>query len=234
MRAAIFPVLALVLLTACGDTERPLRDMRASGGGPDEFQVIPVRPLEMPATTSLPEPTPGGSNRTDPNPRADAIVALGGRPAAQVAGGIPTGDGALVAQAGRYGVDPAIRAQLAAEDAQFLERKRRSNVFNPLNRDRYFPAYAGQVLDPFAERTRLQNAGVQVPALPVTQPAAAPVAAPDATPDAEPGLLQRTLSPLLQPRPRDESGAAMDCVWTTAGSEEKLMRRVCTPVTPDE
>ncbi|MEO1641013.1 MAG: DUF3035 domain-containing protein [Pseudomonadota bacterium] len=168
MRLPILPVLLCTALVACGNTDRPLRDLQSAGGGPDEFQVIPVGALEIPEDRSLPEPTPGGINRTDPTPEADAIRALGGTPSAQ-AGGIPARDGALVTQSNRYGVDPAIRATLAAEDEARLERARLSNVLNPLGRDRYFPAFAGQVLDPFAEAARLAALGIAVPAVPEEQ-----------------------------------------------------------------
>ncbi len=169
MRAFTFSVLALTLVSACGNTDRSLRDLRSSGGGPDEFAVIPVGPLEIPQTLDLPAPTPGGTNRTDPTPIDDAIAALGGSASAQVAGGIPANDAALVAQASRYGVVPAIRAELAAADAALLERARRSNFFNPLGRDRYFPAYANQSLDAFAELERLRALGVTVPIAPTPQ-----------------------------------------------------------------
>ncbi|WP_296425662.1 DUF3035 domain-containing protein [Yoonia sp.] len=167
MRAITLSVLALALMAACGNTDRPLRDMSSADAGPDPFAVIPLGPLEIPDTLTLPAPTPGGANRTDPSPKADAIAALGGSAAEQVAGGVPANDAALVAQVGRYGVDPAIRAALAATDAALLQRKRRSNVFNPLNRDRYFPAYAGQALDAYAELARLRALGIAVPTAPV-------------------------------------------------------------------
>lgn len=166
MRAMIIPALMLALLAACGNTERPLRDMRAAGGGPDEFSVIPVAPLEIPQQLTLPPPTPGGTNLTDPQPRADAIAALGGSANGQRAGGVPASDTRLVAQVSRYGVAPDIRATLAAEDERVLQRKRRTNIFNPLNRDRYFSAYVGQVLDPYAELLRLRDLGIQVPNAP--------------------------------------------------------------------
>lgn len=169
MRAITFSVLALILMAACGDTDRPLRDLKSSGGGPDEFAVIPVGALEIPDQLALPTPTPGGTNRTDPSPNADAIAALGGSASAQVAGGIPSNDASLVAQASRYGVDPAIRGQLAAIDDARLDRARRSNLFNPLGRDRYFPAFANQALDAFAEHERLRGLGVAVPNIPVVQ-----------------------------------------------------------------
>ena len=136
MRVVTLSFLAIIGMTACGDPDRPLRDMRSAGGGPDEFQVIPVAPLEIPDALTLPEPTPGGSNRTDPQPKSDGIAALGGSASAQVAGGVPAGDRPLVAQTNRYGVDPQIRSQLAAEDERIRERARRSNLFNPLNRDK--------------------------------------------------------------------------------------------------
>ncbi|MBE0413673.1 MAG: DUF3035 domain-containing protein [Yoonia sp.] len=162
----IIPAVALALLAACGNTDRPLRDMRAAGGGPDEFSAIPVAPLVIPQQLTLVPPTPGGTNLTDPQPRADAIAALGGSADAQRAGGIPASDVGLVAQVSRYGVDQDIRNTLAVEDDRILQRKRRTNIFNPLNRDRYFPAYAGVVLDPFAELQRLRSLGVQVPSAP--------------------------------------------------------------------
>lgn len=209
MRALTYSVLALILVSACGNTDRPLRDLRSASGGPDEFAVIPFEPLEIPATQTLPTPTPGGANRVDPTPRADAIGALGGSAAAQSAGGVPAGDAALVTQTSRYGVDPAIRATLAAEDAAVLERARRSNVFNPFGRDRYFPAYARQALDASAEQVRLRNLGVNVPNL--------PVAAPQNTQTGLAGLLGR----------RDTSE---NCQFTTIGSPDGRIRRVCTPV----
>ncbi|KJZ19492.1 hypothetical protein TW80_10780 [Loktanella sp. S4079] len=156
----------MATLAACGNTERPLRALGGSDGGPDEFSVIPARPLETPGSAELPVPTPGGVNRADPTPKADAIRALGGNPAAQYAGGVPASDAALVGHAVRYGVNPEIRAELATQDAAARRRKQLSNVFNPLNRDRYFPLYARQALDAEAELARLAALGVAVPVLP--------------------------------------------------------------------
>lgn len=169
MRAIILSVLTLTILAACGNTDRPLRSMGTSDGGPDEFSVLPLNRLVIPDSATLPVPTPGGTNLADQTPRADAISALGGNPAARFAGGIPAGDAALVAQVTRYGVNPEIRAELATADAALLQRKRISNVFNPLNRDRYFPAYAGQALDAYAELERLAALGIVVPAAPTQE-----------------------------------------------------------------
>lgn len=78
MRFAIAPILlgSALLLTACGD--KPLHNLDARRQGPDEFLVLPNKPLEAPANyAELPTPTPGGANRTDRNPQSEAIVALG-------------------------------------------------------------------------------------------------------------------------------------------------------------
>lgn len=88
---AVIAVAAMVTLAACGGDRAPQLMNLRSGQGPDEFAIVPPKALEMPQSLSdLPEPTPGGYNRTDQNPEADAAVALGGKPTA--AGGIPTGD----------------------------------------------------------------------------------------------------------------------------------------------
>lgn len=206
MRALSFSVLALILVAACSNPDRSLHSLQSAGGGPDEFAVIPAEPLELPQTSTLPNPTPGGTNRADPTPNADAIRALGGSPSAQIAGGVPAGDAALVAQASRYGVDSNIRAELAAADAAKLERARRLNFFNPLGRDRYFPAYARQALDAPAELARLQAMGVSVPQIPAEAVT----------------VRERARSGLL-----GQFGLREDCVFTTVGSPDGRMRRVC-------
>jgi hypothetical protein len=81
--AGLAPMLALVLaLAGCSKDGTPeLMNLRSSTSGPDEFGILPPKPLAMPEDVAvLPEPTPGGTNLTDQNPRADAIVALGGTP----------------------------------------------------------------------------------------------------------------------------------------------------------
>ena len=78
MRFATAPIIlgSVLLLAACGD--KPLHDLDARRKGPDEFLVLPNKPLEQPASyAQLPTPTPGGANLTDRNPRQEAIVALG-------------------------------------------------------------------------------------------------------------------------------------------------------------
>ena len=164
MRGILLAILALGLAACSGD--RSLRDMRSSDGGPDEFAVAPNAPLEVPPDLSLPTPTPGGSNLTDIDPNANAIAALGGRPSSVSAGGIPSNDAALVSFAGRNGVQSDIRASLAQEDAAFRKRAGFRNFFNFLGKDKYFPAYARQSLDAYAELERFRAAGIATPSAP--------------------------------------------------------------------
>ena len=170
MRNAILAIFGALVLAACSAGDRPLHGMRSSSGGPDEFSVMPVAALELPDTFTLPTPTPGASNRTDADPKGDAIEALGGRRASQSAGGIPTADAALVARAGRNGVTANIRETLATEDAQFRQTRKRFSLFGGIfSRSRYFKAYAAQALDAYAELQRLRNLGIATPTAPLAQ-----------------------------------------------------------------
>jgi hypothetical protein len=163
-RALLAP-LVLLALSACGAGGDGLRNLDSELAGPDEFSVLPGLPLTIPDSRALPPPTPGGANRTDQNPAAEAIAALGGNPAAVRAGGIPAQDAALVAFAGRAGTDPAIRQTLAQEDAA-LRARAGGLSFNILGKDRYYPAYARFALDAYAELARLRAAGIDVPTAP--------------------------------------------------------------------
>ncbi len=162
MLRTLMGLMACAMLAACGGGQG-LRTLDGGTTGPDEFSVLPAQPLIFPETNALPVPTPGGANPADPNPRAQAIAALGGQPLAAFAGGVPTSDGALVAQAARFGVSGDIRKTLATEDAAFRGRK---SGFNVTGGDRYFAAYARQALDAYAELTRFRAAGVDVPSAP--------------------------------------------------------------------
>jgi hypothetical protein len=159
--------LVLALLGACagrgGDAPRLMNITQRS---PDEFSILPTQPLQAPPDfRTLPTPTPGAPNLVDPNPRAEAVLALGGRPQTAT-GTIPAADAALLARAAQFGADPAIRDRLAAEDLELrrrgagrpLERLFRTNV--------YVRAYEDQLLDRDAELLRWQRAGARTPAAP--------------------------------------------------------------------
>lgn len=151
-------LLALGTLTACGGGAG-LHDFRSNSAGPDAFSVLPNRALETPDDPgALPQPTPGGVNRADPNANADAIAALGG-------GGASGGsNGALLQATGRFGTQSDIRADLAASDANF--RKIRGRLASGRGSAKYFRAYAGMALDAYAELLRFRSAGVATPTAP--------------------------------------------------------------------
>mgnify|MGYP000585414156 CR=1 FL=1 len=160
---------AMLLLAACsGDKAPQLMNVRQTTDGPDEFSILPPKPLEMPEDlAALPEPTLGGSNLTDPQPLDDAIVALGGSP--NKSGTIPAADSALYAAAARKGASAGIRETLAAEDLEW----RRDNDGRLLERlfdvNVYFKAYREMSLDQQAELARWRKVGAKTPSAPPPQ-----------------------------------------------------------------
>lgn len=170
MRASLgvkaLTAVAILILAGCGGNGEPrLMNLRSNTQGPDEFGIIPPKPLDMPEDlAALPEPTPGGTNRTDQRPLDDAILALGGTPG--TANGIPAGDAALYAHAARFGVAGDIRATLAAEDLEF----RRNNDGRLLERlfdvNVYYKAYRRQTLDQQAELAYWRARGLPTPSAP--------------------------------------------------------------------
>ncbi len=94
--AVVFGIIGSMMLSACSDTPPKLRDLYDPYAGPEEFAISPNLELEMPQDlASLPTPTPGGKNLTDPNPKGDAIALLGGDPNRVTASQSGTNDGAL-------------------------------------------------------------------------------------------------------------------------------------------
>lgn len=157
---------AMLVLAGCSDKNAPpnLMNLRSSGT-PDEFAIIPPKPLEMPASlAALPNPTPGGANRTDPRPLEDAILALGGRPTATAT--IPTADAALYAQGTRLGRDPAIRQTLATEDLQHRRKNAGRLLERWANTNTYFKAYADQSLDQHKTLEYWRSRGARTPSAP--------------------------------------------------------------------
>ncbi|MEP5760801.1 MAG: DUF3035 domain-containing protein [Litoreibacter sp.] len=162
-RLVLMGVLSFaIVLTACSRNSDPnLLNLKSNKDGPDEFAVLPSKPLTLPDDFStLPEPTPGGGNLTDVTPVADAAIALGGRPDA---GG---SDGGLVTYATRFGVDPAIRSELAADDLEFRRDNDGRILERLFNTNVYFRAYQRQSLDQYGELERLRRAGVRTVSAP--------------------------------------------------------------------
>lgn len=169
LRFASVAAFALATLSACsGDREVPqLMNARSGSDSPDEFSVLPTQPLQAPADfQTLPTPTPGGSNLTDPDPRADAVAALGGRVSAERTGGVPAADQGLVQYAGRNGIADGIRTTLATEDEDVRRGGRGRILERVFNTNLYRRAYEDQILDPQDELQRWRAAGVRTPAAP--------------------------------------------------------------------
>ncbi|MFD1158841.1 DUF3035 domain-containing protein [Roseovarius aestuarii] len=163
----VLMVFLMLALAACGNKGKPLSRIEKTGDGPDEFTIIPSKPLQAPESyAALPTPTPGGSNLTDQYPLADGAVALGGNPAALATAGIPATDAGLVRHASRYGVNPGIRQTLRAEDDDVRRRHGRVNILNIGPVDDYTNAYRRQWLNSDAEFRRLRRAGITVPSAP--------------------------------------------------------------------
>lgn len=148
-------------MAACGGGEPELMNLRA-GDGPDEFGILPPKALELPPDlATLPAPTPGGANLTDPNPRAEAIAALGGNPSGGVAG-----DAALLNYTARYGRAADIRQTLAAEDYAFRDQNRGRVLERLFNKTVYYRSYRNMSLDQTAELKRWRARGVPTPSAP--------------------------------------------------------------------
>lgn len=159
---------AMAGLAGCGEgqDDRPFveRVGLTSVNAPDEFAVLPQKPLERPEDVSvLPVPTPGAVNRTDLTPQTDALMALSGRPgrAAPVAS-----DGALVATAAARGADPEIRARLRAEDVLYRQNNRGRLLERLFAKANDVQIYDDMMLSAEAELLRLRALGIRVPALP--------------------------------------------------------------------
>ncbi len=171
MRSLIILTLLSLTVALAGCSQKGLRDLRTNSDGPDEFMILPTKQLTTPDNLStLPQPTPGGVNRVDQNPKADAVAALGGRPGALTPQGIGAADGALVTQASRFGVQGNIRETLAEADAKFRKRASRNGRIRLFPVDRYRQAYRRQSLDPFTETERLRRSGIQTPTSPPLRP----------------------------------------------------------------
>ena len=155
-------MIAALSLAACGRKEPRLMNITANRQGPDEFAILPNKPLQDPPDyNTLPPPRLGAPNLADPTPRADAVAVLGGRPGAGTAA-----DKALMARATRYGLQPDIRRTLAAEDLEWRRRHKGRILERWFNVNRYYRAYEAQSLDQYRELQRFRRLGVYTPSAP--------------------------------------------------------------------
>ncbi|MCR9146054.1 MAG: DUF3035 domain-containing protein [Rhodobacteraceae bacterium] len=166
-------LIAALALSACGSRgdDVTLTRFKNTGDGPDEFAIVPGKPLTQPESYSaLPAPNPGGANRTDQAPLSDGVAALGGNPAALIVAGVSASEGALLNHARRYGVTDGIRQVLAQEDAETRRRHGRVNILNIGPNDDYTDAYRRQWLDSDQEAKRLRGLGISTPSAPPPEP----------------------------------------------------------------
>ncbi len=166
-------LVASFALAGCSRNKDPKLLNIRSNGTPDEFVVLPTKPLEIPEDLAeLPTPTPGGGNRVDPTPQADAVAALGGRGERVARGGdIPSSDAGLINHAARYGVSGGIRQSLAQEDLQYRRQNDGRLLERLANVNVYYRAYKKQSLDQHAELERWRRAGARTVSAPPAEAA---------------------------------------------------------------
>jgi len=163
----IFVTTLLLALGACSQKEPQLMNLGSGDGGPDEFLIVPTKPLESPDDFSaLPTPTPGGGTRTDPSPVADAVEALGGSRAQATHSSMRSSEQGVVSFASRYGVAQGIRTDLAAADLEWRRKHNGRLLERMFNVSVYFRAYEKMSLDQYLELARLRGLGIWTPAVP--------------------------------------------------------------------
>ncbi len=165
MRRQLLLACLVPALAACTGGEPGLMNIgRDPVGGPDEFGIVPTKPLELPEDlAALPVPTPGGANLADPTPEGDVAAALGGDVGALARG---PADDALLTHVTRHGVDGNVRAELAAADLEFRRRNQGRVLERLFDVNVYFRAYEEMALDRHAELARLRRLGIRTSAAP--------------------------------------------------------------------
>lgn len=160
-----FALAGLATLAACASDNPELMNIRSDT--PDEFAILPTKPLEAPEDyTLLPTPTPGGTNLVDATPLADAVAALGGNPDRLDRGQIYGGEVGLVSYATRYGVPADIRSTIAAEDLAWRQENNGRLLERLFNVNVYYDSYRPMSLDQHLELDRLRQLGVRTPSAP--------------------------------------------------------------------
>lgn len=155
-RLLIVFCLGAAVMTGCGNK---------TTSSPDEFTVLPSKPLEQPTTyNTLPTPTQNDINLANQRPISDAVVALGGNAAALNGTRSTPAEAPLIAAVSRNGVTDNIRTILANESA--TKRKGR-------NGDRFLYRLTGRpdpkgrgskdAIDPELEAIRLHELGIKTP-----------------------------------------------------------------------
>lgn len=158
--------LGLAACSSRGD-DIVLKRIKDKGNGPNEFTILPTKPLQSPDDfNALPTPAPGTVNLVDPRPKEDGAAALGGNPAAMQGTAPAASDGGLVRHANRFGATAGIRQQVRQEDIETRRKRGRVNLIRIGNSDDYTDAYKNQWLDASREERRLRQRGIQTPSAP--------------------------------------------------------------------
>ncbi|PRY24320.1 beta-barrel assembly complex subunit BamF [Aliiruegeria haliotis] len=161
-------MLALVaLVAACSRGDPSMMHIQRGMTTPDEFAILPNKPIETPPNyNDLPAPNPLGGNRTDVNPEAEAIAALGGNPARVVRDGKIVADSGLIRHTTRYGVEQNVRANLALEDLEYRKRNRGRALERLFQVPTYYSAYERQAIDQHGALWYYRARGLPTPAAP--------------------------------------------------------------------
>ena len=158
--------LIFFVITSCSESDPNLFSLKNFGNGPDEFALVTLREIQMPADFSiLPKPTLGGSNLTDQNPQEDVILALGGSLTAK--NDLTQKDNKILEEtASRFGVIENIRDELSLEDKKFRIENRGLLLERLVSLNVYFKAYSSMTLNSIKEAERLSELGVKIFAVP--------------------------------------------------------------------
>ena len=155
-------IVTFFLIAACSSDEARLRDLYDVGTGPEEFAVLPSKPLIIPTNLKelqVPDETVG--NLADPSPKRDLIEKLGG--SIDETKSVPKRDKGLLNYVSRAGVNSNIREELAEEDRKFLRRMGVLTSVKLFRVDRYNQIYRNMTLSAPKELERWRSLGVRTP-----------------------------------------------------------------------
>lgn len=157
VRRAVLGLALTTSLAGCETFGNPIAAITGDRATPDEFQVLVRKPLRMPGTLDLPEPRLGERSPLEPDPQADAEVALLGAPAFTTpARGASAGERALLSAANASAESRDLALELEQTEAALEKNKpyEAPSLFYSVDED------AVDAIAPAAESRRLQTEGV--------------------------------------------------------------------------
>jgi hypothetical protein len=145
--------LALALALAAGGCDSARKSLGLGKSAPDEFNVVSRAPLEMPPSLDvLPKPEPGIDRPQELQPQQAAYYALMGTTMSDIP--LSAGEGILLAEADAGAAEPGIRDLVDVEDTELANYR---SFMQTLQFWREYPDPTEVLIDPAAERARLQN-----------------------------------------------------------------------------